>query len=460
MKIKVDSQIRISDATKEIKSYIKQNLEITNPEIQKKQAMGFWAGNIPRKIKMYSKNGNDFILPLGTIDDIWKINNNINDYSICFGKHEKLQFPENDLELYDYQKNAVEAMIKAKRGILESKCGSGKSIMGLEIIKRIGYKALIIVQTKEIADQFIDYLKNTFNMSKGEYGLIAAGKVEIGSLVTVALRQTLVKTDLTQYKYEWGTIIVDEVQNVGGSVTKVTQYQKILSNLASEYRIGLSATGYRVDGLTKCLYAIMNTIKYRIPDEAIANKTMKAKIIPVRTAYEIPRECQKFDGTILYSNLSTNLSENDSRNDLIAKLLKENESNFCLILSDRLAGLKQLHKRIGGLIIDGSMTSKSAKKEREDAIQKMRDKKEHFLFATYNLAREGLDIKPLNRLFLIAPTKNKITLIQSVGRIERKDDNKIQPIVYDFIDKDVYFEKAWRARKTIYRKNDNEILDK
>lgn len=39
-----------------------------------------------------------------------------------------------------------------------------------------------------------------------------------------------------------GTIVVDEAQNVGGSVTKCTQYSKILNNLASKYRYGISAT--------------------------------------------------------------------------------------------------------------------------------------------------------------------------------------------------------------------------
>lgn len=287
-------------------------------------------------------------------------------------------------------------------------------LCGLEIARRIGYKTLIIVQTKEILNQFIDYLKNTFNMEKGDYGIIAAGKVEIGNLVTVALKQTLVKVDLLQYKYEWGTIIVDEVQNVGGSVTQVTQYSKILNNLASEYRIGLSATGYRVDGLTQCLYSLMNTVKYRIPEEAIANKVMKAKVKPIYTNYEMPREVLKWDGTIDYSTLPTNLAENEPRNKLIANLLEQEKSNYCLILSDRLSGLKMLHEKLGGLLIDGSMTTKKAKEEREQAIEKMRNKEEHFLFATFQLAREGLDIKPLNRLFLIAPTKNKITLIQSI----------------------------------------------
>lgn len=118
-----------------------------------------------------------------------------------------------------------------------------------------------------------------------------------------------------------------------------------------------------------------------------------------------------------------------------------------------------MHNKVGGLFINGKMTSKKAKQEREEAIEKMRNKQEHYLFATFSLAREGLDIKPLNRLLLIAPTKNKITLIQSIGRIERKDKDKETPICYDFIDNDIYFIKAWKTRKGIYKKNGNKIID-
>lgn len=204
-------------------------------------------------------------------------------------------------------------------------------------------------------------------------------------------------------------------------MTKVTQYQKILSNLASPYRIGLSATGYRVDGLTKCLYAIMNKVKYRIDEDVIQDKIIKANIQPIHTNYEIPDNCEKYDGTLNYTLMPTAMAEDEERNSLILKLLKENKDNYNLILSDRLVGLELLHKKLGeGLLISGKMTSKKAKAEREEAINKMRNKEEHFLFATYSLAREGLDIKPLNRLFMIAPTTNKITLIQSVRKNRKK----------------------------------------
>lgn len=249
-------------------------------------------------------------------------------------------------------------------------------------------------------------------------------------------------------------------QNVGGSVTKCTQYAKILNNLVAEYRYAVSATAYRVDGLTRCMYSLLNTVKYEVPEDAISDKIIKAKIQPIYTNFEIPYYAQNTDGTIDYAKLPTVLSEDKDRNQIILDLLKENKENYCIILSDRLSGLKILYENLGeGLLIDGSMVSKKAKQERKEAIEKMRNKEEHYLFATYSLAREGLDIKSLNRLFLIAPTKNKITLIQSVGRIERKDKNKDTPIVYDFIDNDIYYDKAWKSRKTIYKKNGNIILN-
>ena len=143
-------------------------------------------------------------------------------------------------------------------------------------------------------------------------------------------------------------------------------------------------------GLTPCLYALMNKVKYRIPEEAIQDKIIKAKVKPIYTNYEIGRDSLKFDGTINYTVLPTNIATDNSRNEFIANLLKQEKDNYCLILSDRLEGLEILHDKIGGLFINGKMTSKAAKKEREEAIEKMRNKEEHYLFATFSLARERI----------------------------------------------------------------------
>ena len=417
MQIKVDSVITIKNPTQEIKQYCKDFLTLKNPEIQKKKAMGFWTGNIKSTIYLYTKKDNNLILPIGCFDDIWKLYPHRESYENNMGNHEKIDFPEMAFKPYDYQEKAITAMIKYKRGILKANCGSGKSICAINIIKRIGYKALIIVQTMEILNQFKSYCLEVMNLKKEDIGIIAAGKVQIGSKITLALRQTLCKIDLTRYKYEWGTIILDECQNISSNPSCITQYEKILNNLASPYRIALSATPKRMDGLTNSMYALCGKVKYEITSEEVSDKTIKAEIQPIYTNYEIDEDCLKPDGTLDYVQLPTSMATDFERNQLILEYLRKNKDNYCLILSDRLIGLENLHSLLGeGLLINGSMTTKKAKKEREEAIEKMRNKEEHFLFASYSLAKEGLDIKPLNRLFLVSPTKNSNVLIQSVRK--------------------------------------------
>lgn len=708
MKILVDSVITIINPSKEIKDYCKEFLTFKNPEIQRKQAMGFWTGNLKPTIYLYSKRDDSYILPIGCLDDIWKINPNLEDYTVNFGKHKKIEFPKLSFEPYPYQEKAINAMIKAKRGILKANCGSGKSICAINIIQRLGYKAIIIVQTMEILNQFKEYCLNVMGLKTNEIGIIAAGKVEIGEKITLALRQTLCKIDLLNYKYEWGTIIVDECvsgdteiltekgfvrfdelekdikvaqfnndktvefvnplryiekecesyisfknkntellfsenhdivyekkenvfckrkayeyledsfsedivvnsgivkntsnqklsvldkigimlqadgcvyhknkketvwklefskekkiaefkklckeanitykeykirkfksskwnnsykftiklphknykiltnfleipqniqyaneiiqeiskwdsywtknnileydctiyenikflatvaflanikcskiitihrknkkhktiyrlylykkqktkydkfkkervnqkkkmycvevpsnmivckkddfifvtgncQNVSSNPSCITQYEKILNNLAAEYRISLSATPRRNDGLTNSMFALCGKIKHEITSEEVADKTIKAQIQPIYTDYKMPYVCQKSDGTLDYVKMPTALATNKDRNTIILELLKQNKENYCLILSDRLEGLKLLQEELGeGMMIDGSMTSKKAKQQREESIQKMRDKKEHFLFASFSLARERIRYK-------------------------------------------------------------------
>ncbi len=391
MNIKVDSVITIINPSKEIKDYCKEFLTLKNPEIQRKQAMGFYTGNLKPTIYLYSRKDNNYILPIGCLDDIWKINPNLKNYTINFGKHEKIEFPELSFKPYEYQEKAIKAMIKAKRGILKANCGSGKSICAINIIQRLGYKAIIIVQTMEILNQFKEYCLNVMNLKSNEIGIIAAGKVEIGEKVTIALRQTLCKIDLLKYKFEFNTIICDECQNISSNPSCITQYEKILNNLAAEYRISLSATPRRNDGLTNSMFALCGKIKHEITSEEVADKTIKAQIQPIFTNYKMPYICQKSDGTLDYVKMPTALAINIDRNKIILELLKQNKENYCLILSDRLEGLKLLQEELGeGMMIDGSMTSKKAKQQREESIQKMREKKEHFLFASFSLARERI----------------------------------------------------------------------
>jgi superfamily II DNA or RNA helicase len=264
------------------------------------------------------------------------------------------------------------------------------------------------------------------------------------------------KLDLAQYKDTWDVIIVDECHKVAGTPTAVSMFSKVLSSLRARHKYGLSATVHRADGLIKCTFAQLGSVKYIVPREAVQDKTMQIGVRPVLTHTELTEECLNTDGTLNYTHTITYLTEALLRNICIVSHIEKNRP--ALILSSRVSHLEQLmsmlcaDKRKDAVMITGKMTTKKGRQEREKALEDMRTGKKKYLFATYQLAKEGLDIPCLERLYLATPEKDYAVIRQAIGRIERRTDDKDDPIVYDFIDDISFFQRMWKKRVTTYKK--------
>lgn len=455
MQIAVSNTLTVTDPTPDILMWCKRNLTITNPDYAKKARMNLWLGNTPKTLSLYETRGNELVLPFGTLRSIPK---EITDKVIFiseFAPPVEVDF-QADVPLYDYQEDAVQAMIAAKYGILQSAAGSGKTQMGIALAARLGRRTLwlchtldLIRQSKERAERY---------MSKDLMGTITEGKVNLGKGITFATIQTMCKLDLAQYRDYWDCIITDEVHRVSGSPTAVTQYQKVLNSLSARHKYGLSATVHRSDGMIQATYALVGEIAYQVPDEAVADKIMKVGIYPVGTGVQISREALNTDGTLNYTKLITYLTEDATRNGLITGYLSV-DKRPSLILSDRLNHLEELMSLLpadmqkNAVMISGKMTTKKGKAEREQALEDMRTGRKKYLFATYSLAKEGLDVPCLERLYLTTPQKDYAVVTQSIGRIARTCEGKADPIAYDFVDDIAYLVKSYKKRCTTYRKN-------
>lgn len=454
MHISVSNTLTVTEPTDEMLIWCNKNLSIPNPEYAKKARMNFWLGNTPRVLHLYETRGDELVLPFGVLRMLPKEVTDNGTFESVFSPPVAVNY-ETDVPLYDYQETAVQAMVDAKYGILQSAAGSGKTQMGIALAARLGRRTLwlchtldLIKQSKERAERY---------MSKSLMGTITEGKVNLGKGITFATIQTMCKLDLTQYKDYWDCIITDEVHRVSGSPTAVTQYQKVLNSLSARHKYGLSATVHRSDGMIQATYALVGEVAYKVPDEAVADKIMKVGIAPVNTGLKISREALNTDGTLNYAKLITYLTENTARNKLIADSIERRPS---LILSDRLNHLEELMRllpadmRKDAVMISGKMTSKTGKAKREQALEDMRSGKKKYLFATYSLAKEGLDVPRLERLYLTTPQKDYAVVTQSIGRIARTFEGKADPIAYDFVDDIGYLVKSYKKRCTTYRKND------
>ena len=452
MLVTVSNVLTIENYTADLKRWCDKELTLPNPEYTKKARMGFWLGNTPKVLSLYVIRAGKLILPFGTLKAIPKelISNAV--FINGFSPSEDVDY-QCHVPLYDYQEKAVQAMIDAKYGILQSPAGSGKTQMGIALTARLGKRTLWLCHTLDLIKQSKERAK--LYMSEDLMGTITEGKVNLGEGITFATIQTMCKLDLTQYRDYWDCIITDEVHRVSGSPTAVTQYQKVLNSLSARHKYGLSATVHRSDGMIKATYALVGEVAYKVPDEAVADKIMKVGIYPVGTGVQISREALNTDGTLNYTKLITYLTENAARNQLIADSIEQRPS---LILSDRLNHLDELISLLpvdmqkDAVMISGKMTTKKGKAEREQALEDMRSGKKKYLFATYSLCKEGLDIPRLERLYMASPVKDYTVVVQSIGRIARTFEGKAEPICYDFVDDIAYLVKSYKKRWSHYKK--------
>ena len=457
MIITVSNTLTIDNPSAELLVWCSKHMRIANPEYQKKVRMNLWLGNTPKTLCLYEQRGTSIVLPFGTLRSLPESVRKNAVFIGDFKAAEEVSYGGVDIPLYDYQKAAVDAVAAGQYGILQSPAGSGKTQMGIALVKRFGKKALWLTHTLDLLRQSKE--RAELYMDKRVIGTITEGKVNIGSGITFATIQTMCKLNLAQYKDLWDTIIVDECHRCSGTPTAMTQFYKVLNSLSARHKIGLSATVHRSDGMIEATYALLGHVIYTVPDKAVGDKIMKVGILPVATGVELSRDCLNTDGTLNYMKMVTYLTENLRREEVIVNTIKLNEGKSCLILSDRLSHLEHLmnwlpaHMRWDAVMVSGKMTTKKGKAEREKAIEDMRSGRKKYLFATYSLAKEGLDIPRLERLFLTTPQKDYAVVTQSIGRIARVFDGKAEPIAYDFVDDVAYLVKSYKKRCTTYRKN-------
>lgn len=455
MKTVIDNKIRVQDPNVEILQWTKENLVVPNPDYIRKVRMGFYLGHTQKNLNLfeYYETKRTLALPFGALRNVQDILA-AGEIETRFEKPAEVNYG-NSIPLYDYQRVAVEECYKKRYGILQSPAGSGKTQMGLALIQKYGRRALwlthtidLVRQSKARAEQYMD---------KSLLGTIVEGKVDIGEGITFATVQTMAAMDLEELKNMWDVIIVDECHRVAGTYLTMTRFYRVLSGLAARHKYGITATAYRADGMIKATFALIGDVIHTVPDEAVKDTVMQVAIRPIATEVPASTKYLASDGTLNYTKLISYLCENEERNQLIAICIIAEREHPCLILSDRLEHLKTLMALLPpemleqAAMVSGNMTSKAEKQERMNAIDDMRKGRKKYLFASYSLAKEGLDIPCLERLFLTVPRKDKACIVQSIGRIARVDVNKKFPVAYDFVDERIkYCHNSYRERYHYY----------
>lgn len=451
MRVKISNIIKIHDYNGSVEKWCNDNLILKNPIYETLKKLGkddtIKRKHIPEKTKNFVRKGNSIELPFGCLYGIWPLIKN-EELELVFNQGEKISIANKEcpVELFDYQKRAVDFMIPAKGGVLVSPCGSGKTFMGIEIIRRLGKKFLWLTHTG-------DLLRQTHAEFKALYpgidiGFITEGKIDIGRDGAIATVQTLSKIDPMRYRDEFEVIVVDECAHCVGTPDATKMFSKVMENVPARYKYGLTATPSRSDSLIETMYALIGLSKegkfeatYTIDKKEIKTIPAQHDKVALYTIIDQDSDVFEIDGTIVFNELINYLSFDEERNkiilDNIEECNKQNRKQVVLTLRVEHAQLlnEELKKRGLNSVC---VTGKTKKSDREKFLRTNTNDWD-ILVSTYALLKEGINIKALDTLHLTVPQKDKALIVQCVGRIERFLENKKQPIVYDYVDINVNY---------------------
>lgn len=472
MQIIISNQIEISEPTLDIINYCKSKLTYKNPDYEKKKRMGLWYYGTPKEIMIYNYYNGKYYLPIGCFEDIWKIHPYANDY-----KDYSVDVPikiTSNIQLRNYQEPCLEGIKTRYNGLFIMPAGTGKTLTALECVNHLKQKTLWLTHTKDLLNQAKGECEEHMSCTTST---ITEGKCDCSGDIVFATVQTLVniidKEEISQT--EFGLVIADECHHAVVSGEKIMQFQKCINYFASRYKIGLTATLHTANGMHVVIPKLIGGIIYelkKVDDRFIGyfNGTDREVVNVPANMFQVPARVEfiktsyspvgkdiydKYNQTISFSKLITDISIDEDRNKLIISLLTQLKGST-IIVSDRTDQLAYLAKYFGkqAFFVDG----KTKKSIREEGLEQVRLGKVKYLFATYKLICEGFNAPILENIVMATPVKDLRIVIQSVGRVQRPYPGKEIANVYDLVDDVGKLDKFVRERKKIYKKEGYEII--
>jgi superfamily II DNA or RNA helicase len=427
-----------------------ETLTFPNPKWMENERMGRWNRGTPKMLKFFDKvRGGGLWIPRGYMRQLLLlcmregIPYEIDDQRRTLNPID-FQF---DGRLKPFQQKAVNTMMSKDFGTLSAPTGSGKTVMGLYIMACRKQPCLIVVHTRDLAFQWMERIEKFLGIPKDLVGFIGGGKMNMGDKMTVALVQTLYKC-AEEVSKEVGFLVVDECHRCPSRT-----FTEAVIAFDSKYMLGLSATPFRRDNLSRLIFLHLGDVHFRIDQERLirTGDVLSAEVIVRETKFK-----PYYDPVNEFSKMMSELTLDDERNRLIASdIAKEAEQNdgVCLVLSDRKKHCETLQSmlRFKHKIPAGLLTGDLSSGERRQVLDRLDQGEIRVLIATGQLIGEGFDRSDLSPLFLVTPIKFSGRVLQYLGRVLRPAPGKKKARVYDYVDVHVDVLKAMaRARQRTY----------
>jgi superfamily II DNA or RNA helicase len=348
-----------------------------------------------------------------------------------------LGIPEK-YESRDYQIDSIVKCLRAGRRTLVSPTSSGKSFMIYVLMRwyqQFGHKGLIIVPTIGLVNQMeSDFREYGYdgNISLSTHGIDRSDDISTDMVITTWQSLNNGKTKMHKSWYaQFGCVFGDEAHGA-----KATSLIQILSGLEGcKYRFGTTGTldgdplnETTIEGLFGPKYKAVTT--KQLMESGHVSK-LKIKCIVLRYPEEITKQLR---GKTYQEEIDF-IVNHEPRNKFLKNLTLSLTGNKLLFfrIIDHGKALYQLIQEASVdnvFYIDGGVDGNT----REEIRKAIEDEHNATLIASLGTTSTGVSINKLHHMIAASPSKSKIKVLQSIGRMLRMHAEKEEAILYDIVD--------------------------
>ena len=459
----LDNMIYIDKAnlSAAVKNYFRKLATFSNPEFFKKQRMRMSVHNIPMVIDCSKEDDKYIMIPRGKFEYLSDLCNQNNIKMNTIDKRnsgQKINIEFNG-KLRDEQSIALNEMLKYENGILEAPTGFGKTVICCKLIETRNVNTLIVTFNLSLLKQWKERLKEFLNIE--EIGQIGDNKNTLTNKIDVASIKIIYNDGkFSDIVKNYGMIIIDECHH-----SSAYTYEAALNMMNAKYVYGVSATPEKENGHTPIIKMQCGDIRYKVNmKEYNRNLNLLMKVYNKNVHLNfVNKNIKDYKINEIYDLISKDVI----RNDVVIKDVEKEFKNGknILVLTERIDHLEYLYEQLSKttnniIVYRGGLGKKILKKYDELNFNIKENNENKIIIATSSCIGEGFDDSSLEVLFLTMPISSVNRIVQYTGRLHRKNDNKKEIIVYDYVDDNFsMIRNMFLKRKKAYEKVGYEIIE-
>jgi len=260
----------------------------------------------------------------------------------------------------DYQVTAARSVVGDGKpgsgfGVVVLPCGSGKTIVGMQIMSMLKTNTLILTTNVAAVHQWIDELLDKTDLTPDQIAEYT-GDSKSTAPVTVATYQIISwrptkDGDFPHFRLfrerSWGLVIYDEVHLLPAPVFRVT------AELQAIRRLGLTATLIREDREEDAVFSLVGPKRYDVPWKDLEGKGWIAEAICTEIRLDLPQHLKIPYATSSPREKYRVAAENPLKENVVMQLIENHPEDQIMVIGQYLSQLHSLAELLKAPIITG-----------------------------------------------------------------------------------------------------------